>query len=129
MIWFQWANLKVFVLYESVALLVLIMLSVAHRLLTGSINTTGLLQTKNQAGGVSPARVQLLMLTGSVALYYLVLVLQSLKTQNQPLKLPELPSELLFALAGSHTLYLGAKSALRAQNKSTGAPNQPTFFQ
>ena len=122
------ANLKVFVLYESVALLAAIILSVAYRLLTGSINTTGLLQTKNPAGGISPARVQLLMLTGSVALYYLLLVLQTLKTQSQPLKLPELPSELLFVLGGSHTLYLGSKSASTARNQFPGAPNQPNFF-
>jgi hypothetical protein len=128
MIWLQWANLKVFVLYESIALLVAIMLSVAHGLLTGSINTKGLLRAKNQADGISPARVQLLMLTGSVALYYFLLVLQTLKTQSQPLKLPELPSELLFVLGGSHTLYLGSKSASSARSQSPGTPNQPNFF-
>ena len=127
--WFQWENLKVFLQYETIALLVAIILSVAHRLLTGSINTKGLLQAKRPAGGISPARVQLLMLTGSVALYYLLLVLQTLKTQSQPLKLPELPSELLFVLGGSHTLYLTSKAASRARNKSAGAPNQPTFLQ
>jgi hypothetical protein len=129
MTWFQWANLKVFVQYEIIALLAAIVLGVAHRLLTGSINTKGLLQAKNEAGGVSPARVQLLMLTGSVALYYLLLVLQALKTHDQPLKLPELPSELLFVLGGSHTLYLGSKAASNARNNSAGAPNQPTPLQ
>ena len=129
MIWLQWPNLKVFVRYEIIALLAAIVLVVAHRLLTGSINTKGLLQAKTEAGGISPARVQLLMLTGSVALYYLLLVLQSLKTQIQPVKLPELPSELLFVLGGSHTLYLSSKAASRARNKSAGTPNQPTSFQ
>jgi hypothetical protein len=129
MIWLQWSNLKVFAGYEIIALLAAIVLVVAHRLLNGSINTKRLLQAKTEAGGISPARVQLLMLTGSIALYYLLLVLQSLKTQIQPVKLPELPSELLFALGGSHTLYLSSKAASIARNKSAGTPNQPTSFQ
>jgi len=129
MMWFEWENLKVFVRFEMIALLVAIMLSVVHRLLTGSINTKGLLQAKSPGKGISPARVQLLMLTGSVALYYLLLVLQTLKTQSQPLKLPELPSEWLLVLGGSHTFYLTSKAASTARIKSAGAPNQPTLFQ
>src|SRR5208282_5983871 len=50
MIWLQWQNLKVFVGYEIIALLAAIVLAVAHRLLTGSINTKGLLQAKTDAG-------------------------------------------------------------------------------
>jgi hypothetical protein len=125
MMWLQPANLIIFVRYELIVLVAAMVLSVTHRLLVGSINTKGLLQDKNDSGGISPARVQLLMLTGSVALYYLLLVLQTLETRNQPFKLPELPNELLLVLGGSHTFYLGAKAA-SARKTIADAPDQPT---
>ncbi|MBV8414635.1 MAG: hypothetical protein JO251_05425 [Verrucomicrobia bacterium] len=129
MLWWQLSNLQQFVKIEVVILVIALLLSVAYRLATGSINTKGLLKAKTETGGISPARVQLLMLTGSVGLYYLLLVLQSLKTQNPPSKLPELPPELLFVLGGSHTLYLSSKAVSRARNKSAGPLEKPTFFQ
>jgi hypothetical protein len=125
MMWLQPANLIIFVRYELIVLVAAMVLSVTHRLLVGSINTKGLLQDKSESGGTSPARVQLLLLTGSVALYYLLLVLKILDTKSQAFKLPELPNELLLALGGSHTLYLGTKAA-SARKTLADTPDQPT---
>ena|SRR5262249_28601073 len=125
MLWWQLSNLQQFLKIEGVVLVIALVLCVAHRLATGSINTKGLLQAKTETGGISPARVQLLMLTGSVGLYYLLLVLQSLKTQNPPSKLPELPPELLFVLGGSHTLYLSSKAVSRRATSPPGRLNSP----
>src|ERR1700722_377406 len=125
MMWFQAANLIIFVRYELIVLVAAMVMSVTHRLLVGSINTKGLLQDKGDSGGTSPARVQLLLLTASVALYYLLLVLKTLEAKGQEFKLPELPNELLLALGGSHTLYLGTKAA-SARRTTADTPDQPT---
>ena len=99
---------------------------VGYRLLTGKIITKGLLLDKqDKAGGkFSPGRLQMLMATILVAIYFVTQVLQSEK-------LPELPREFLLALSGSHLLYLGGKTyGLLVQklglaaNKITGRMNR-----
>ena len=77
---------------------------VSYQLVTGKISTAGMLSDKEE-GGVSPGRVQLLVVTLFAALYYLVL------TSDNPKQLPEMPSELLLILGGSNLLYLGGKAS------------------
>ena len=77
-----------------------------YRMVTGAINTKGLLQDKGAGGGFSPARLQLLISTIVVAFYYLGQALSSTNTG----KFPTIPNEMLLVLGGSHTLYLGSKT-------------------
>lgn len=55
-------------------------------------------------GTFSAARAQMLALTSGVAMQYILTVL------HNPSQLPAVPTGMLFALGGSHTLYLGAKA-------------------
>lgn len=112
--------------YAMFFLLTLLVVIVGYRLLTGQINTKGLLQDKQDKSGgkFSPGRLQMLIATLVVAIYF---VTQVLETQ----KLPELPREFLLALAGSHLLYLGGKTYTvltrkleLAANKLIGRMNQ-----
>lgn len=81
---------------------------IAVRLLTGSINTTGLLRSKSpqRDESISPARVQLLIFTLVTAGSYLTQVL----TLRGTLQLPDVPQNTLIALGGSNGLYLGTKA-------------------
>jgi hypothetical protein len=87
---------------------------VAFRLLTGAINTGGLLFDKTvgkageQLGSFSPSRLQLLMLTLAVASYYLFQIVNQLHC-GQP-GFPDIPQKYLLMLGGSHSLYLGGKT-------------------
>ena len=89
---------------------------VVYRLLTGGIRTAGLLRDK-ATGQVSPARIQLLVLTLVGAGTYLGLVLEGLQhaaseaALGRELSLPSPPQELFWLLGGSQAIYLGAKSA------------------
>lgn len=90
--------------YTMFFLLIILAVIVGYRLLNGTIITRGLLKDKqDQDGGkFSPGRLQMLMATLLVAIYFVTQVLQTEK-------LPELPQEFLLALGGSHLLYLGGK--------------------
>ena len=81
--------------------------AVAYQALTGRINTRGMLFDKE--GKIrqhfSPARVQLLVITLSGAVYYLLRVIE----RPDAAQFPDMPPELLLILGGSHALYLGAK--------------------
>lgn len=91
--------------YAMFSLLTILAVIVGYRLLTGRIITKGLLLDKQDKSGgkFSPGRLQLLMATILVAIYFVTQVLQTKK-------LPELPREFLLALGGSHLLYLGGKT-------------------
>ncbi len=91
---------------EIFLILMGIMLVVIYRILTGQINTNGLLLDKNNTKDkqVSPGRVQLLLFTVIGALYYITQILAN------PKILPEIPSEYLYILAGSNVAYLGGKA-------------------
>lgn len=83
-----------------------LLILISYRLLTGQIRTKKLLYDKGPtAGGFSPVRLQLLMFTLAVAIYYIVEVLSS-----NTGKFPQLPNEILFLLMGSHAFYLGSKT-------------------
>lgn len=75
---------------------------IAYRLLTRQINTKGLLRDKVGGRVVSPGRLQMLIVTFIIAIYYVV---EMFETRT----LPEIPGEFLLALGGSHLLYLGGK--------------------
>ena len=81
---------------------------IAQRLITGQINTTGLLYGTKKDGTkyFSPERVQLLIFTLGTAMFYLNSV-----TQNRASGvLPDVPNEVLVLLGGSHAIYLGGKA-------------------
>lgn len=81
---------------------------VAHRLLTGQINTTGLFYGTKKDGTkyFSPERVQLMIFTLGVAMFYLNSVTEN-RTSGV---LPDVPKEILALLGGSHAIYLGGKA-------------------
>ena len=81
---------------------------------SGQINFRGLLRSSAQSG-ISAARVQLLFLTLIGAFGYLELVVNTLATKGvDPTApcLPDVPTEILAALGGSSSLYLGAKGMI-----------------
>ena len=81
---------------------------IAHRLLTGQINTTGLFYGTKKDGTkyFSPERVQLMVFTLGTAMFYLNSATQNL---GSPV-MPDVPKETLVLLAGSHAIYLGGKA-------------------
>jgi hypothetical protein len=96
---------------------------VAVRLLTGGINTAGLLYGLRREGSIfrryfSPERLQLLITTVAVALYYLASVLESTESHV----LPPIRQELVALTGGSHAVYLAGKAFMMlrrgAQNNS-----------
>jgi hypothetical protein len=89
--------------YETLFVLTALAVIIAYRLLTRQINTRGLLRDKIGGRGMSPSRLQLLVVTLLIAVYY---VEQVFETQ----KLPNMPQEYLLALGGSHLFYLGGKA-------------------
>jgi hypothetical protein len=88
--------------YDMFFILAGLILIVGLRMVTGKINTYGLITDKTTRK-ISPGRLQMLMVTLLIATYYVVTVMQ----EN---KLPALSQEYLLALGGSHLFYLGGKS-------------------
>ncbi len=77
---------------------------VVFRLLSGDINTTGLLADK-ETGAFSPGRLQLLLATAGGAVFYF----SSILTSPNVTSLPEFPTELLVIMGMSNAGYLGGK--------------------
>jgi hypothetical protein len=100
-------TLMTFAQYEIGFLLTALLAVVAFQLLTGRINTRGLLseKTKDGVAGVSPARVQLLLFTVAFAFYLLSAIINS-----RPRQFPTIDTKWLLILGGSHSIYLGGKS-------------------
>jgi hypothetical protein len=99
-----------FVRYEIEFLLAGLGAVVVFQIITGRINSQGLLtqKGKNVVRAFSPARLQLLMITLAVAFYILGKVMNSIAA-GVP-EFPQIDSNVLVILGGSHALYLGAKS-------------------
>jgi len=76
---------------------------VFYQLLTGRINTAGMLRDKTN-GQISPGRIQKLFFSLTIGLYYLVL------TYKNPQQFPDVPTEMLIVLGGSSSLYLAGKA-------------------
>ena len=98
--------------WEAVVLLGGFLGVVLGKLLTGSISLSYLLdgdvRDPNSASGfssqASTGRTQLLVVTLSVAGYYLLQVVRN------PRELPEMPVQTVIALGGSHAFYLLGKA-------------------
>ena len=80
---------------------------VSYQMLTGKINTRGLLKDKT-SDTFSPSRVQMLVLTFIGTVIFLSRLLGSLRYLNPTM--PEIPDELLLAMGGSHAFYLFSKA-------------------
>src|SRR5438105_1081045 len=87
--------------WETIVLIVLFGVVTLWKLFQ-SASFAGLIRSSD--GTLSPGRVQLLVLTILTAIQYL------LATIGDPSHLPAIPSNLVMALGGSQTVYLGAKA-------------------
>lgn len=81
---------------------------IAYRMLTGQINVNYLLYGTQKGGDryFSPERVQLLLFTLGTAMFYLNDVMQH-RTSGV---LPDVSTETLALLGGSHAIYLSGKA-------------------
>jgi NADH:ubiquinone oxidoreductase subunit H len=75
-----------------------------YQMLTGRINTSGLLQEKTGKGELSWVRVQSLFFTFIFAVIYITQVV------DHPTQLPKVPQEMVALLGGSNLAYLGGKA-------------------
>jgi hypothetical protein len=91
--------------YELFFLLIALAVIVGYRLITQQINVKGLVMDKMRGRGVSPGRLQMLIVTMSIAIYYIMMVIEAKDTS----RLPDMPNEYLVALGGSHSIYLLGK--------------------
>ena len=89
----------VFILFMSALLLI-----ITFKLLSGQINTRGLLEDK-ETGTFSPGRLQLLIVTLGGATFYFFEIVDVADTET----LPPVPAELLLIIGGSNVGYLGGK--------------------
>jgi hypothetical protein len=85
---------------------------VAVQILTGHINTKGLLMKKEGDRSFSPERVQLLLATVAAAFEYLSQVLKD------PTHFPEVSQNWLLLFGGSHAFYLGRRFYLRRPSQA-----------
>ena len=100
--------------YEVLLFLGALALIIFYQLLTGKINMRRLLfakgrsaagpSTRRRTSGLSPSRIQLLIVSIGVAIYLLAEALRD------PSRLPEIPTGLLLLMAGSEFLYLTRKA-------------------
>ncbi len=104
-------NVAQLVIWEGEAILFALFAVLVIHLLTGQINTRGLLMKKEGDRSFSPARVQLLLATLAAASQYLGLVLKDRS------HLPDVPQNWLLLYGGSHALYLGRRLYLTQTDK------------
>ena len=97
--------------YEIWIFLTVLAALIAYQLLTGRINTRGLIRDKMRGRALSPGRIQMLTATAGCAFYYVLLIFAN----EKPGELPEVPSTLLLILGGSHAIYLGGKGSALAK--------------
>lgn len=97
--------------WEILIFLVALAATIVFQLMTGQINTDGLLRTKlgDARGKLSPERVQLLVATLGAAMYYVLQV----STNPNSGTLPDVPQTWPAMLGGSNLLYLGGKAYSR----------------
>ncbi len=100
--------------YEVLLFLGALALIVFYQLVTGKINTRRLLfakgraaaspSTRQRTSGLSPSRIQLLVVTIGAAIYLLAEVVRD------PTQFPDIPTGLLLLMAASETIYLARKA-------------------
>lgn len=91
--------------YELLLLLLVLIALLVYKIMVQEINTNGLLLDKTSGRAFSPGRLQMLVVTLTIALYYMLLVFDAKDTA----RLPDMPTEFLLALGGSHAIYLSGK--------------------
>jgi hypothetical protein len=91
--------------YELFFFLITLVVIVGYRMITKQINVEGLLLDKTSGRTFSPGRLQMLIVSMSVAIYYLMLIMDIKDTT----RLPDMPNEFILALGGSHGIYLMGK--------------------
>lgn len=104
-------NVAQLVIVEVWALIFALFAVVAVQLVTGQIDSTGLLRKKEGDGSISPERIQLLLATFAAASQYLAQVIKT------PTHFPEVSQNLLLLLGGSHALYLGRRFYVTQRDK------------
>lgn len=106
-----------FVKFEVFLFLVGLAAIIAYRLLTGQINTQYLLYGTKRDGTkyYSPERLQLLLFTLGTAMFYLNSVLQDRHSGV----LPDVSTQTLALLGGSHAIYLGGKAYMMLFKKNS----------
>ncbi len=107
--------------FELKAFLGVSIVLVGYRVLTGGVNTKGLLAHK-ETGAFSPARLQLLLFSLIAAGAYLSSLMEAAAAGRYAF--PEVPQELLLALGGSQALYLGAKGGLERMFRARSGLNK-----
>jgi hypothetical protein len=90
--------------WEILAFLTCAAVIAGFQILTGKINTRGLLRTRPN-GPLSATRVQMLFSVAGFALWYLNLI----RTTTDYGSLPDVPNAVLLTFAGSHSTYLLGK--------------------
>jgi hypothetical protein len=107
--------LQTFVRWEIQGFLAILLAIVFFQILNGRINTKGMLCSNSanmgKNGPIDPARLQLLVSTVGMALYYLTLVTSNLNPKTG--SLPDVPESWPAILGGSHAIYLGGKAYSR----------------
>ena len=96
------ATLFTFMRYEMFFVFAALAAIIAYRMVIGRVNTKGLL-TDKVTKQFSPGRLQMLMVTAFIAIYFVGQVVEK-ET------MPQLPQDFMLALGGSHALYLGGKA-------------------
>jgi hypothetical protein len=101
------STLATFARYEVAILLAAFAVVVVYQFFTGRIEMRGVLREKTNAGlgGISAARIQLLLITTAMAFYILSQVIESRA-------FPEIDNSWLLVLGGSHSVFLGTKGVL-----------------
>jgi len=97
--------------WEGLAFLFALFAIVAAQLLTGQINSNGLLMRKEGDRSFSPERVQLLLATLASAFQFLSQVLKN------PTQFPQVPPGWLLLFGGSHAIYIGRRFYLSRSTK------------
>ena len=100
--------------YEILLFLGALALIVFYQLLTGRINMRRLLfakgresagpSTRRRTSGLSPSRIQLLVISIGIAIYLLA------EVSRDPSQFPEIPTGMLLLMVGSETIYLARKA-------------------
>ena len=99
--------LVTFARYEFGILLAAFAGVLVYKFLSGAITMRGLIneRTKGRLGGISASRMQLLLFTVAMAFYILSQVIETRA-------FPEIETKWVLMLAGSHSVFLGAKGVL-----------------
>jgi hypothetical protein len=92
--------------WEMMILLVVLIVLVGYKLMVRQINTDGLMLDKTSGRSFSPARLQMLAVTMTIAIYYMFLVFDAEDTG----RMPDLP---ITSYARRQPYHLPGRQALR----------------